>query len=77
MAAAPALIAAGTGGGTPGTLLTMIVNCHADGNGKSATTQEKPSNSATTSSAKRCYSGVRDFARNRWPLRGSPADTRG
>jgi hypothetical protein len=23
------------------------------------------------------YSGVRDFARNRWPLRGSPADTHG
>jgi hypothetical protein len=23
------------------------------------------------------YPGVRDFARNRWPLRGSPADTRG
>ena len=29
------------------------------------------------STAKRSYSGVRDFARNRWPLRGSPADTRG
>ena len=26
---------------------------------------------------KSIYSGVRDFARNRWPLRGSPADTRG
>ena len=29
------------------------------------------------STPKSSYSGVRDFARNRWPLRGSPADTRG
>ena len=28
-------------------------------------------------SPKETYSGVRDFARNRWPLRGSLADTRG
>ncbi len=33
--------------------------------------------SVNPSTAKRSYTGVRDFARNRRPLRGSPADTPG